>query len=77
MNSLNCKKDYAQAELATMYEYQHSREGSLALATRKAFLKAVAEQMNVCIPIEEVGIIRNGQTGEKRYFISQTNPQKG
>lgn len=77
MNSLNCKKDYTQSELAAMYEHQQSREGQLAMTTRKAFLKAVVEQMNVCIPIEEVGIIRNGQTGEKRYFISQTNPQKG
>ena len=62
-------KQYTQAELAAMYEKQQSREGQLAMATRKAFLKNGYERLGIFVSFQEVGKMVNRQTGENRFYM--------
>lgn len=62
-------KKYTQKELAAMYEKQQTREGKLALNARKNFLQKLWEETKIFIPDQEVAIMINCQTGEKRYFM--------
>lgn len=62
-------KTYSQKELAAMYEKQQSREGKLAMAARKDFLQKLWKETGIFIPDQEVSIMINRQTGEKRYFM--------
>lgn len=71
VNSLNCKKDYTQSELAAMYKYQQSEEGKIAMESRKAFLKEMKDMLWLSVPLQEVGVITNLQTGKKQYFIKK------
>lgn len=61
--------NFTQQELAAMYEYQQSEKGKAEMAVKKAFLKEVHERAGVFVPFQEVGIMKNCQTGETRYFM--------
>ena len=61
--------NFTQQELAAMYEQQQSREGKLAMAARKDFLQKLWKETGIFIPDQEVSIMINRQTGEKRYFM--------
>lgn len=58
-----------QTELAALYEQQQTEEGRAAMTARKAFLKDVYERLGLFVPFQEVGIMMDYQTGEKRYFM--------
>lgn len=62
-------KTYSQKELAAMYEKQQSIEGKAAMAARKDLLQKLWKETNIFIPDQEVAILVNRQTGEKRYFM--------